>query len=320
MNEKIARQIAKMMRIAPKDVDAFIKALKSAETENLSIDDLDTEVTDQTVGGVVAVPKTGETGTPKTVKVKELVAFSPGEKLMIEHNTQKQGYELGKTAGTEMQAKELKTKYGITDDTKDLTKVVELVAAKVKADSGIAPDKKVVELEGTITKLQQDLVTERGNVTKLTGEKTQIASQAELDRVVDTAINGLTIDGKPEELGAKREMLRTMFLAKHKVEIENGKTKVTNSAGQVIADNLHNPKPLGDILNDFAPSYVSLVAPGGRGEGSSTTIVTGNLSGIKTKQDFDSYLQKNNIDANSEQALAAFREVATANPAIMTQL
>lgn len=177
-------------------------------------------------------------------------------------------YNEGKTAGTEMVIKDIKTKHNLQVETNDADKVVEAISKKAVEDAKIAPDEQVKEQK------------------KLVDQWKQKATDAEKKAAdAESKITGLSVDNKLRGLFPKdRSDILTddeyLVSVKNKFRLETKEGRevmVDVATGEVVRDKvkLEPVLPAEAITGYFTERKGWLIDPkagggqGGRGGGNS---------------------------------------------------
>lgn len=199
-------------------------------------------------------------------------------------------FESGKSAMSEIKAKELKSNYGIDVEGKDIDKVISaIIDSKVKEVEG-SPDERVKALELEKTTLQKRVLT-------LEGENQTI------EKDFNSKLFNITTRDKIKSIIPKdgmkigQEDLTTLFLNIHSVDKNESGSTVVKKGDQILKNNLEDPIKLEDAVNSFIDSGSYRVKNGMGGDdgngGSSSTAKFSNTN------EFIDYANKNGIDPMS---------------------
>lgn len=235
-----------------------------------------------------------------TLELPKLKVFTEDEFSQLENNLKKLGYNDGKTAGTEMTAKELKKLAGVEVESKDITKIVEAITSKVKEDANIEPNKKVEEFKKSLSELQK-IVAEKE--TKLT-ELKDIYSKKELENKIVSLIpkNSIGLDNKT--------ILNDMRSNGYDIKEVDGVLTVTKN-GTTLKDEIQNPKKFEAVATEFLQDKKWLKADkNGRG---GADEYGGSSISIKSMDDFEKYTKEKGISPMSEEAKAVLIEARKEN-------
>lgn len=176
-------------------------------------------------------------------------------------------YNEGKTAGTEMVVKDIKTKHKLDIETNDPEKLVEAIGKKAVEDAKIVPDEQVKEAKKLVDQWKQKATAAEQKTTELEGRITGLS--------VDNKLRGLLPKDRAEILtddeyldGVKR---------KFRLETQEGREVLVDIAtGEVVRDKVKlEPVLPGDAITGYFTERKWLVDPkqqqqqGGRGGGNS---------------------------------------------------
>ena len=163
------------------------------------------------------------------------------EKIIFGNNRFKEG----QNAMSEIKAKDIRSKYGIEIDSKDLETVVDaVITAKVKENSG-DPDKRVETLtkeketlQSTILKLQDDA---KARESKHSSEMFNFKVREQIKGLVPT-----------EGMKVGQEDLTTLFLSGHGVTKDDSGRIVVEKGGEVLKNaTTLEPLELKTVVNTF---------------------------------------------------------------------
>jgi hypothetical protein len=176
-------------------------------------------------------------------------------------------YNEGKTAGTEMVVKDIKTKHNLAIESNDPEKLVEAIGKKAVEDAKIAPDEQVKEKNKLIDQWKQKATDAEKKVTELEGSITGLA--------VDNKLRGLL----PKERGdiLTDDEYLTSVKSKFRLETKEGREVLVDIAtGEVLRDKVKlEPVLPAEAINGYFTERKWLVDPkggggqGGRGGGNS---------------------------------------------------
>lgn len=173
-------------------------------------------------------------------------------------------------------------------------------------------NKQIVE-SGKATGEKDDKIKELKSIIKKSDEKFE-TDKLELLKKFDNEIIGIAVkdgvglvplDGDNDKfLENQSNILKTMFMANHIVERKEGLIVVSDKGGNLIKDKVGDPVPLNDVITAYAPEWVKVKSDpeGGRGASSTEQGNTG-LSGVKSEDDLESYIDNLGIDPASAEAL-----------------
>lgn len=211
----------------------------------------------------------------------------------LKTNIKKEGYEEGKTAGSEIFAKGLKTAFGLTGDQypgKDVDSLKKIINEKILADAKIEPEKKVKELtdslQGLQSKYEQTELTYKSEVDNL---KKNI-EQRDIDFYLQSNI--------PQLNGIKPNHALLVYKSERQLKRdENGNLQIL-MGGKVLKDNLERPVDFSTDFTSFAKQNGWIGEPG-RGGGNAY----GGSGEFKTIEELMKHMEKNKINPDSAQGL-----------------
>ncbi len=184
--------------------------------------------------------------------------------------------------------KDVKKDFGIELEGKDRKKITEAIQTKIITDAKIEPNKKVDELNTSLTNLQKQYETDLGLKTQ---ENDNLSNQ-----VKDYRINGDLINYIPEGLnGIEVNDFITVAKTTAKFEYEND-ILVVKKGDSILKDKMEKPINPKDYLTEFATNKKWLQSDG-RGAGDEG----GDNDGIfKNINEVYKHMEGNKIDPLSE--------------------
>jgi len=217
----------------------------------------------------------------------------------LKETVKKQGYEDGKVAGVEMEAKAIKEKYKLEVEGKDFSKIFDVYGKKVISDAKIPVDKKLAESTESLAKLQKQYVTDLGlkdtEIQSLTQKFEGVKINTELQRQMP-ALKGVT----PEQ---------AVILANtvHSFGYDEG-ILVGLQNGKVLKDKMEKPIPVKTILTEFATKngWFNVDGRGGENEG-------GQSGEFKSMNEVFDHMKKNDINPDSPEGLKLQTDFETKN-------
>ena len=190
----------------------------------------------------------------------------------------------GKTAMSEILAKDVKSQFNIDIDSKDINEVVKAYGESKVNELNKKPDERIQALENEKTELQNKL-------SNLSSEKQTIESEfsKKLFHVeVKTQLNSLI----PDNTKIDKSDISQLFFNTHEIaKDDNGRTIVKKS-GEVIKDDLLNPLELKDVVNSFIDKkgYIEKSGMGGDDR------MSGGSAKFKNMAEFMTYCDKNGVE------------------------
>lgn len=172
---------------------------------------------------------------------KELTVLTQEELTKRDESVGKLKYNEGKNAAVEMLVKEQKEKEGLEFEGKDPEKLIEALKKKVLVDAKIEPNKKIEELTGVISKLQD-------NVKAFDEEKKTLTKQIEAVKT-DSKLLGLLPSNRLSILNDEEYL--NNFKSQHSIEIEDGK-EVVKRGGEILRDKATQaPLEPKEVINQY---------------------------------------------------------------------
>ena len=190
-------------------------------------------------------------------------------------------------AALEIAVKEKRNELGLEFEGKTIDNLVNAIQEKALTDAKIEPNEKIKGLQSDLEKLRTQL-TEKDSAYEQLQNKYKVEGQ-------QRTINNKILESLPKEgtIIGQEEML-TLFKSKYDVSLNDEGSIVVSQNGEVLKDNLMNPKGLSDIANEFSTSYIKK-PDGGRGKGN---------EGANYKEGtFDSFMKEMDEKGISGQAL-----------------
>ena len=205
----------------------------------------------------------------------------------------KDGYEEGKTAGSEMTVKELKKKWGIEKEGKSIDSLFGYVNEKVLSDAKIEPEKKVKELSDSLANLQQTLQQKESEWSGLIQQKDQTIKSIKSEAILLQSI--------PKVEGYKTNHLLAAFKSDgFGIDIDENNNVVPVLNGKPLKDQYEKPLPLDKVFSDWMTNSGFTVAQGGGGRGAGNAFPQSG-SQFKTESDMFKHMEQNKIDPTSPQ-------------------
>lgn len=220
-------------------------------------------------------------------------------------------YNEGKTAGTEMVIKDIKTKHKVEIDGVDPDKVIEAITKKAVTDAGIAPDAQVLEQKKLVDQWKTKATSAEQQIASLTQEKTQLT--------VDNRIKGLFPKDRADILNDDEFLMSVK--GRFSIETREGKEVVIDKAtNDVVRDKvkLEPVAPADAIKGYFTERKWIAESPGGggggRGGGNSNP---GGAAGKFTKlSEVRASIEAQGFNAQGEKGQALIQAAIKENPGI----
>lgn len=162
-------------------------------------------------------------------------------------------------AALEIAVKEKRNELGLDFEGKTIDNLVKAIKDKTLEEAKIEPNEKVRKYEEDLTKLRQ-LVTEKEEA--LTTIESRYKKESQERSINDQVLNSLPKEGT---IIGQDELL-TLFKSKYEITLDDDGKMVVLQNGEVLKDNLMNPKDVKEVVTEFSSSYVKK-PDGGRGKG-----------------------------------------------------
>jgi len=197
----------------------------------------------------------------------------------------------GKTAMSEILAKDVKKKLGIEAETKDIFQVIEIFGENKVKELG-----KPNEMLEVLKKEKEAL---QGKVTELTGlnEKTQKEFN---DKLFGVELKAQLSTIIPESTKIPKEDITTLFLNTYRVSKDDTGRTVVFKGNEVLKDSLLNPLELKTVLNTFIDEKKLIQKSGMGGEDRGG----GSASKFTNMSEFMTYCEKNQIEPMGKEGQA----------------
>lgn len=224
-------------------------------------------------------------------------------------------YNLAKANAFDKVEKDIARDYGIAeyDGLKDL---VARAVTKEKNESGKgtdeivrAKDEKIEDLKSRLSKALEDKEKEITDLrSKFDGELVNME--------INSYVDELPIDAEGDTLTNQREVLKTMFKSRHKIDRKEGKTIVSDANGTVLKDRIGDPMGIAEVLKDFAPKWVTLKSDpeGGRGGSSTDFSKSQGLKSITNMDELSTYAESKGIKEGTGDYFDLIMKVKEENP------
>jgi hypothetical protein len=221
-------------------------------------------------------------------------------------------YDFAKGTVLDMEEKRLSKKFEITeyasfDDLVD--RIIETKSTTTGNPEEIAKLKK--EYKDKIEELTLAL-------TKKDEENTESLKKIRLDNALELAYKSIydKLEVSEEQKAKQMDLIKSSFLSKKKVDIEDDKIVVLEGE-KVLKNKSLEPLTLENVIESHAVEYgFKLKSPdkGGLGGKSSASSNNTGFANIKNKKDFNDYCTSNNIVPNSMKGAELLGEIIKANP------
>lgn len=199
----------------------------------------------------------------------------------------------------EIQIKNLKKEYDLDFEGKDAKDFVEAFKSKILEDSKVEPNKKIEEMETSLSKLQNQIQEKEKAYTDLQSS----LNQKETRYKVQSLIPDL-----PENIGLNKEEAATLLFSNYDFK-EDGVYK----NGELLKDNLEKPVSFEDAVNGFVTDRGwNAEPPSGRGGGARGK--GGNTFSISSHDEFEQHIKEKGLHPGSREAQAILSKAIEENP------
>lgn len=264
MNKKLIESIAKLAKVT--DVEAFTSALMSESDTDFKLD------TDNLV-----------------IRTKE-------EDLQLKENIIKEQEPIIWRKATEIQIKDMKKELGLEFEGKKPEDFISNFKSKILSEAKVEPNKKIEELENSLTNLRGQLEQKDNAFSELQSNIQKDKIKFKTQSLFPELNNGLT---KDEAV--------SLFFMKHEVK-DDGVYK----NGEKLKDNLENALSLEDTVKTFIQEkgWDSNNNPSGRGGGAKSDGKSTELP--SNMEEYETYIKEKGWNAGSQEANAVLNEMAKA--------
>jgi hypothetical protein len=212
----------------------------------------------------------------------------------------KNRFDEGKTAMSEILAKDVKKTFNIEVDSKDINEVVKAFGEKKVSELG-KPNEKIATLESE----KQDL---QNKLQALSSEKQTLESDFN-KKLFGIEVKSQLTSLIPENTTIAKEDVATLFLNNYSVDKDEQGRTVIKKDGKVEQDNVLNPLDLNTVVNTFLDTK-GLVKKSGMG-GKSTT--GGGSAKFENMAEYMEYCQNNDIEPMGQEGQAMLSENKSEN-------
>jgi len=196
-----------------------------------------------------------------------------------------------KTAMSEILAKDVKKRFGIESESKDLYQVIELFG-----ENKVKGFEKPNELIDALKKEKSELQTK---VVELTGVNEKAQKEFN-DKLFGVELKSQLSAIIPESTKIPKEDISTLFLNTYSVSKDETGRTIILKGNEVIKDNLLNPLDLKTVLNSFIDEKKLIQKSGMGGEDRGG----GSASKFTNIAEFEAYCAKNQIEPMGKEGQA----------------
>lgn len=237
----------------------------------------------------------------EAVELPTLKTFTDTEFNTRIENERSTAYSDGKTAGVEMEIKELKRKLGYDFEGKSVDKFMEHHDEQLKSKYSKDSSERVRELETDIQKLNE---THSAQITTLQGQLTSLQADAQRHSITNQLLGIM-----PAETTIAKDDVITLFNSKHQVEVQDGKLVVKQNGAVIKDETTASPKELKDVFNSFIETSGFVKKSPGRGGGNEAGGST-----AKTLTQFNENWIKQGKSLATAEYQQAYSKFRTENP------
>lgn len=252
-------------------------------------------------GGADVLQKAIESKEETTIEFIEGSFVSNQELETLKTTVRADGKKEGQTIGYDFAMKDLKKKFGLEIEGKDLEVISEHLNKKIIADAKIEPSKKIEELSTSLSNLQKqyktDIETKESEVAKLKGSITDIRINSELQTITPDGLAGV----KPSQFAALARM-------EYSFEYDDAGQLIAKKGSNILKDKFEKPLPIKEILTDFANQNGWL---GNAGRGSKDSV--NGSQKFETINDVYRFMETNRIDPMSAEGEKLLKEFSKIN-------
>lgn len=218
----------------------------------------------------------------------------------LKTNIGKEKYEEGKTAGSEMFAKDLKKKFGIEKEGKSLDVVSSYLTEKLQAEASKEPNQKITELTESLSALQKKYETDvTGFNETIIGLKKNI-EQRDIDFYMQSNM--------PQLNGILPKHALTVYKSERQFAKDEAGNLNILVGGKVLKDNLEKPVDFATDFTNFAKQY-GWTGEAGRGGGNT---YGSSSNEFKTMNDLMKHMKDNKIDPTKPEGLEMIKNFTEA--------
>lgn len=236
----------------------------------------------------------------KDLELPKLEIFTSEEFETFKENLKdahgKAKYDEGKTASREMLLKEMSKEVGFENPIKDANEFISKFKSSILETAKIEPNKKVQELETSLSNLQSKLDDKDNEISKILNDYKQKETRIKVQSLFPDL---------SDKIGINQEDMTTLFFNKGYEIKDDGIYK----EGHILKDARENPLKLNDVVNGFIAerkwTVEKLEGRGGGAQGKSS------ISNLPTNLDeYDAYIKAKGINPGSVEANALLKEIA----------
>ena len=204
-------------------------------------------------------------------------------------------------AATEIQIKEMKKTLGLEFEGKKPEDFITNFKKQVLDEAKIEPDKKIGELENSLSNLQGKYELKEAELIDLATSHQKADRKVKLQSYVPKL---------SDKLGLGNDDVISLFLKTHEIA-EDGSVK---KDGKTLKDNVENNLDAKTVISDFVKEKGWDVAPAGRGGGAGGGGGGGNSSLPTNSEEYEALLKQKGFNVGGTEANALLAEIVKENP------
>lgn len=208
-------------------------------------------------------------------------------------------FDEGKTAMSEILAKDIKKTFKIDIDSKDINEVVKTYG-EIKIKELGKPNEKIEALEHEKNELQTKLTDSLNTIKNMESDYNNKLFNVE----TRTKVLGMI----PDNTVIPKDDIMTLFMTTHNIKNDNGRT-IVEKDGQILKDNVLNPLEVSTVLNSFIDSKGFIKKEGMGG----TDRSGGGSAKFNNMAEFMEHCKTNNIEPMSKEGMKLLSENKSEN-------
>lgn len=226
----------------------------------------------------------------------------------------KDGYGKGLLAGEEMPVKELKRERGWEFEGKNLTSLVEYLESNQQNNSTKKTEEIKKEFENDLEALRLKLSDKDKEIETLNLKH----KHSKINSAIDNFFNAIPIeipsnitDEKQRADYVKKtlDMHKTFFKSQYNFDLGDNDKIIAKSGEEVIKDELQNPLSIDSLVKSYQEQSFMPIKQKRKGRGDGDYTPTHNeLADIRTREEFNDYLDNKKVKIGTSEADALFAE------------
>lgn len=204
-------------------------------------------------------------------------------------------------AATEIQIKEMKKTLGLEFEGKKTDDFITHFKKQVLDEAKIEPDKKIGELENSLSNLQGKFELKESELLDLANSHKKADAKIKLQSYVPKL---------SDKIGLGKDDVISLFLRTHEIAEDGSVIK----DGKTLKDNVENNLDAKTVISDFVKEKKWDVAPSGGGGGAGGGGGGNNSSLPTNSEEFKAALKAKGYNEGSTEANVLLAEIVKANP------